>query len=48
MAKFERQVDPNNELLAAERAKRAESARKAFYAELALKSARARRSRGVK
>lgn len=34
--KFERQVDPNNELLPAERAKRAEHARKAFYAELAL------------
>jgi hypothetical protein len=45
LAKFECQVDPTNELLPTERAKRAESARKAFYAELALKSARARRRR---
>jgi hypothetical protein len=47
LAKFEKQVDPDNELLPVERAKRAESARKAFYAELALKSARARRRRAM-
>lgn len=44
--KFEREVDPHNELTPAERAKRAENARKAHYARLALKSARARRRRG--
>jgi hypothetical protein len=43
--RFEKQLDPDNQLLPAERAKRAESARKAYYAELALKSARARRLR---
>jgi hypothetical protein len=41
--KFERQVDPNNELSPAERAKRAEHLRKAHFKRLALKSARARR-----
>jgi hypothetical protein len=45
MAKFERQVDPDNQLLPAERAKRAQNARKAYYAGLALKSAEARRRR---
>lgn len=43
--KFEQQVDPNNELLPAERAKRAENARKAYYTRLALRSAQARRRR---
>jgi hypothetical protein len=43
MEKFERQVDPDNTLLPAERAKRAENARKAYYQRLALKSAKARR-----
>lgn len=38
--KFEKQVDPNNELTQAERAKRAENARKAHYQRMALKSAR--------
>lgn len=46
LEKFERQVDPEGKLLPGERAKRAENARKAFYAELALKSAQARRQRG--
>lgn len=41
--KFELQVDPNNELSPAERAKRAEHARKAHFKRMALKSARARR-----
>jgi hypothetical protein len=43
--KFEREVDPNNELTPAERAKRAESARKAYFTRLSLKSAQARRRR---
>jgi hypothetical protein len=41
--KFERQVDPNNELSPAERAKRAEHARLAHFKRMALKSAQARR-----
>jgi hypothetical protein len=44
-ARFEQQVDPTGTLPAAERALRAESARKAHFADLALKSARARRLR---
>jgi hypothetical protein len=43
--RFERQVDPNGELPPTERARRAEHARKAYFARLALKSARARRAR---
>lgn len=43
LAKFEREVDPDGKLPPEERAKRAENARKAFYLELALKSAKARR-----
>lgn len=41
--KFEREVDPDGTLDPIERAKRAESARKAHYTRLALKSAKARR-----
>jgi hypothetical protein len=41
--RFERQVDPDGTLPPAERARRAEHARKAFYKGLALKSAQARR-----
>lgn len=48
MAKFEREVDPDGILTPAERTRRAESARKAYFARLALKSATARRRRGVK
>jgi hypothetical protein len=44
--KFERQVDPDNELSPAERAKRAEHARKAHFKRLALKSARSRHRGG--
>ncbi|MGO9030709.1 MAG: hypothetical protein ACLP3C_25905 [Mycobacterium sp.] len=44
--KFEREADPNNELLPAERAKRAENLRKAHYAKMALRSVEARRRRG--
>jgi hypothetical protein len=43
--KFERQVDPDQKLLPAERARRAEHARKAYFAQLALKSAQSRRRR---
>lgn len=41
--RFEREVDPTGELTPQERAKRAEHARKAYFARLALKSAQARR-----
>ena len=44
MARFEREVDPTGALLPQERAKRAESARKAYFTNLALKSARSRRT----
>jgi hypothetical protein len=44
--KFDRQVDPNNELSPAERAKRAEHARKAHFKRMSLASARARRRGG--
>lgn len=43
MAKFESEVDPDGSLSPAERARRAENARKAYYTRLALKSAKARR-----
>lgn len=42
---FEKQVDPDGVLTASERQRRAESARKAHYARLALASAKARRAR---
>jgi hypothetical protein len=42
--RFERQVDPSRELPLDERARRAEHARKAYFASLALKSAKARRA----
>jgi hypothetical protein len=45
MARFEREVDPDGVLTLAERAKRAEHAKKAYFQRLALKSASAR-SRG--
>lgn len=43
--KFENQVDPDGTLPPAERAKRAEHARKAYFKRLALKSAQARQRR---
>jgi hypothetical protein len=46
MARFEHQVDPDNLLPPAERQRRAEAAKKAYFLKLALKSARARRARG--
>jgi hypothetical protein len=42
MERFERQVDPHNELPDAERARRADAARKAYFTRLALRSARSR------
>lgn len=42
LERFEKQVDPDGVLPPAERARRAESARKAYFTSLALKSARAR------
>jgi hypothetical protein len=44
-ARFERQVDPDGALDPAERAKRVESARKAYYADLTRKSIAARRKK---
>lgn len=46
LEKFEREVDPDGILTPAERSRRAESARKAYFAGLALKSATARRRGG--
>lgn len=43
--KFEKLADPDGVLLPVERARRAESLRKAHYARLALRSAQARRRR---
>lgn len=43
--RFEKQVDPEGTLTPAERAKRAESARKTYFRQLAFKSAKARRRR---
>lgn len=43
--RFEREVDPDGTLSPAERARRAEHARRAYFAGLALKSATARRLR---
>lgn len=41
--RFEREVDPNGELVPEERARRAAHARKAYFTRLAFKSVRARR-----
>lgn len=45
--RFEREVDPDGVLPPEERAKRAASARKAFFTRLALASVRARRARSA-
>lgn len=45
LARFEEQVDPARELPEPERLRRAEAARRAYFAGLALRSARARRKR---
>jgi hypothetical protein len=44
LAKFEREVDPNNELPPEERVRRAECARKAHMRMLAFKSSKARKA----
>jgi hypothetical protein len=46
LARFEREVDPDRLLPKAERCRRAESARRAYFARLALLSAQARRRNG--
>lgn len=43
--RFEDQVDPDRLLLPEERAKRVESARRAYYTRIALKSAASRRAK---
>jgi len=48
LARFEREVDPDGTLAPEERARRAEAARKAYFAQLAHKSAKARRRRSHK
>jgi hypothetical protein len=45
MARFEREVDPNGRLPEAERRRRAEAAKKAYFSGLALKSSRVRRAK---
>ena len=47
-ARFEREVDPDGVLSPAERERRAAAAKRAYMQRLALKSARARRSRAVR
>lgn len=47
MARFEAEVDPDGTLPPAERARRAESARKAYYTRLALRPAQARRAKAT-
>lgn len=42
LARFEREVDPNNELTAEERRRRAEAARRAHMTRLALASSKTR------
>ena len=48
VSKFERDVDPDQILPIDERLRRAEMARKAHYARMALKSAEARRKRKLR
>ncbi|MDZ7677039.1 MAG: hypothetical protein U5K29_00630 [Acidimicrobiales bacterium] len=43
LERFEAEVDPDGALTPEERARRAEHARKAYFADLALRSAKARR-----
>jgi len=45
LRRFEDEVDPNRELPEAERVRRAEAKRRAYFTKLALKSAQARRRR---
>jgi hypothetical protein len=45
LSRFEREVDPEGVLPEAERLRRAEAARRAYFSQLAHKSAKARRAR---
>lgn len=45
LARFEREVDPDQQLPVEERRRRAEAARKAYFTRLALQSAKARSKR---
>ena len=45
--RFEREADPDNRLSAEERAKRAERLRRAYFIDLAAKSAKARQARSL-
>ena len=45
LSRFETEFDPNGTLPSEERSRRAEAARKAYFAQLARKSAKARRQR---
>lgn len=45
LARFEREVDPESTLPVAERQRRAEYAKKAYFSRLAMKSAEARRKK---
>lgn len=45
LAKFEAQVDPDGTLAVAERSRRAEAARKAYFLDMSLKAARAKKLR---
>jgi hypothetical protein len=47
LARFDDEVDPDRKLTPAERSRRAERAKKAYMARLALKSARVRRGGGA-
>lgn len=47
LERFEREVDPDGTLPPTQRAQRAESARKAYFAKLALKSAQTRRRKAA-
>jgi hypothetical protein len=47
LARFERLADPEERLSPAERKRRAEQLRSAYFARLALASAKARRARGL-
>ena len=48
LSRFETEVDPNGTLSPKERSRRAEAARKAYFAQLAYRSAKARRSQAGK
>lgn len=48
LRRFLEEVDPHNELPEAERNRRAEAARRAYFARLALKSAKTRRAKAAR